>query len=341
MFPATPGVPSMGSRESFSGSLLADLEVQEQRPEPTPRQMRDAALAGTPDDRAEFTRAVSIDVEGYKQALDHMECLLEKATKTRFPGGLWITGKGGEGKSFILDSFLRRHPPIDATKQPGCDVLRLSFKRRPSEDQFFHAILRALGESFATVKRHAFATGDMPLDGYVRLVLRYFETKVILFDEAHHLLLNVSATTKRTEDRAAGQIGETLKGLYDETGIAFVFAGTPGLRNLVEAESQTYTRWPGMCHLRPFEFDSRFIGLLRTLDEALPMRERSGLFMEPLSRKIFDSCRGNFRLLKNFLADAVRLAAMEGASQLSERHLARAFFMSFCDAPNPFGAHHG
>lgn len=297
----------------------------------SPAERRAAALAGTPEERAEFTRTVSINVDGYRVASQFVENLVNRSRRTDRPGGLWLLGEGGVGKSFVLESIYERHQPWETLEARCCPVLTLSFDARPAESDILLSLLLQLGQHPGSLSYQKNADlRDILLDAFPACGVL-----AILFDESHHLWLSTQA--KRVVDRIGGRLGDFLKRLYDTSGLAFIFAGTPGLERLYETDSQAKTRWPGMLKLELFGNDAKFRGLLATLDEALPMPELSGLSEEPLATQLHESTRGNFRLLKNLLADAVLLAASEGAPKLTAIHLAQAHFQTFCTEITPFG----
>lgn len=297
----------------------------------SPAEQRVAAMRGDPSMRSEYARSVSIEVPGYRMALRFMEGLLEKANRTKHPGGLWILGDGGQGKSFVLQAFLRRHQPVQTIERIWFPVLYLRFAGRPAESDILLKILLMLGQNPETLVYQ----DNADLRKLVASAMTQCGVKVILFDEAQHVWLNVQAN--RVKDRIGGLLGDFLKSFYDETGVGYVFAGTPGLGDLLEVDKQAATRWSGILRLDAFKNDAGFKGLLQALDEALPMEEPAALSSEALSEKIYLACQGNFRRLKNFLSDAVHLAASDGARSIQSNHLAKAYFQNFCSEETPFG----
>lgn len=307
-------VPLHGSQEG-----ILPGEVQRQR-----------TLASSPTVRAEFARTVSVEVDGYRKGLDFAENLIRRSERTSCPGGQWIIGEGGVGKSFIIDALYARHPPVETPLARHCPVLRLHFASRPAESEILLALLLQLGQDPATLHYHR----NADLEKLLLDALPTCQTLAILFDEAGHLWLNVQA--KRIADRFGGRLGDFLKRFYDQSGLAFIFAGTDGLQQIVDKDTQANTRWSGVLHLSPFAFDERFIGLLAALDQAMPMHEPAGLATEALAPLMFQATKGNFRLLKRLLAEAVYLAATDSAPCITRAHLARAHFMIFCSDTSPF-----
>lgn len=133
-----------------------------------------------------------------------------------------------------------------------------------------------------------------------------------------------------------GKLGDFLKALYDRSGMAFVFAGTTVIEPVRGEDTQAGSRWNGCLRLNPFPYGDSFVGLLATLDSALPMRRRAGLDGGQLSRQLHEATQGNFRVLKNLISEAVLLAASEPCERIETRHLAEAYFRVFCVEASPF-----
>lgn len=292
-----------------------------------------AALHGTPADRAEFTRKVSLDVDGFRRAMTVMEGLYERAERTNRPGGMRLTGDGGEGKTFILEKFLQAHPPVENTMARTCPVVLLTFSGRPSISDILLSILLTLGYPVQMIRTQK----NSDLQKIAVSAMVSCKVRVLIFDEAQHLWVSSSSRSQRPLDRIGGQVGEFLKLLYDQSGVAYVFAGTNGLKDAFNLDAQASTRWPGNVQLYPFKNDDYFRETLRVLDHAMPMESSSRLNDERLASRIFDSTQGNFRRLKSLISEAVYLSASEGAKSVSERHLAKAYFQLIGDEQTPFG----
>lgn len=297
------------------------------------KELRLIAMSGTPSDRAEFTRTVTITVDGYRRSMKVMEQLLQRAERTKCPGGLILTGDGGEGKTFILQKFLQAHPIEEKTEYIKCPALMLPLSWRPSVSDILLMILISLGYPPSMIRTQTNSE-------FQKLVIRALincEVRMLIFDEAQHLWLSASGKSSRPIERMGKEVGEFLKSLYDQSGVAYVFSGTNGLKEYFRMDAQANTRWSGSVQLYPFEDDERFREALMVLDEALPMECSSSLFTENLAPKIFLATRGNFRLLKNLLSEAVFVAATQGEKYVSEAHLAQSCFQLFGDEKTPFG----
>lgn len=313
-------------------SLFEQLESQVEQPVVTPQARRTAAMQGLPSDRSEFVHSVSINADDYRMGSLFMEGLRERAGRSNRPGGLWILGQGGQGKTFILESFARRHPPVETTTGRRCDVILIPLASRPSQSDILLTIMLVLGHNPDTLRYQA----NAELERIAVEAMKHCGVRVLLFDEAQHLWLSTSGKVKRSPDRAGGELGDFMKRLYDESGVAFVFAGTSGLSALIDNDSQANTRWAGVLSLEPFANDEKFAALLDALDDAIPMEQRSRLADKDLRARIHTATQGNFRRLKYLIAEAVFLAASAGDESVQRKHLAHAYFEVFCHELTPF-----
>ena len=318
-------------------NAMADLQSEYLFAEPAPdivpgldpQQERARAMAGTPDDRAQYVLDVPIAFDEYRRANKYIDALLARAKVAKKPGGLWIIGEGGRGKSFILERLLKRLKPVEGDHRRLSPVLYLTFEARPSIGEIYIRLLVQLGQDPRSLK----GLSLKELRDTLRDAVKTAGVLLIAFDEAQHLWV---LATKKSKGEAGGALGATLKRLYDFLGVAFVFIGTPPLDEIRRQDEQT-TRWPGLSFLKAFVYNEEFLGVLATLDQCLPMPERANLIDSKLSKAIFDSCRGSFRLLKMLLAEAVRSASQNGEKNISCVHFAEAHFVVHCSEDHPFG----
>jgi len=292
-------------------------------------QKRLKAIQGSPAERELYTKNIAIYSKSYKSAVEYIDNLLARSARGPEPGGLWLLGEGGVGKSFVLKYIRDHYPPSESTTARRCPVISLTFSSRPTEKEVIGLLLMQLGQDPSMLR---FQTLD-ELKHILVSAIRSADTLAILMDEAHHVWLNVNAA--RVADRIGGQVGDFLKRLYDSTGVAFIFCGMPGMERILMVDSQAKTRWNGIFRVTPFTYDLEFISVLASLDESLPMIEKSNLHEPDLSAKIFKVCEGNFRVLKNFLAQAVFFAAQAGSKSIA-LHLSMTCTMICGQSHNPF-----
>ncbi len=296
------------------------------------QEARISAMAGSPKDRAEFFRDIHVNTKQFINSLEFLTTLIERARRTKYPGGLWLIGDGGTGKSFLFKKLYEKYPPIENTLSRHVPVLVISLDEKTSESSILIYMLLQLGQDPELLH---FKDND-DLREQVIDALHACGTLAILFDESHHIWLKPNGNV-RSADRSGGTIGGFLKLLYDRTGVAMIFAGTLGLEKVLELnDKQSNTRWPAEIRLCEFQFDEQFIGLMNVLDEAVPLPKKSDLGEMEVAKKIHQATNGNFRSLKNFLAEAVFIASESNSQKIESPHLRLAFFNLFGLRVNPF-----
>ena len=317
----------MNSIDFDSGHLFDSITPQA-RNEVSAEQLREQIRSRqNPDEMYEYIRTIPILFDQFHEALQFANNLLERTKRTKRPGGVWFIGDGGAGKSFLLEQILKRNQPEETTFSRTCPILYLTFSSRPTESDIMLTLLYQLGQDLNLIRNR----NNAELEKILISALAAAKTIAILCDEAHHLWLNTLAP--RVADRIGGRCGDLLKNIYDKSGVAFIFAGTPGLHNILEIDSQASTRWKGVFDLKIFHNGPEFQDILAAIDEAIPMHEPSRL--DEYSDQIHLITKGNFRDLKDFIAEAVYLAAKKKASNISG-YLYQACKNTFGDQHNPF-----
>lgn len=291
---------------------------------------REEALLGSPEQKQRFFLDVTVQVGGFTKARRFVDALLDRRKRLLKPGGLWIIGDGGVGKSFVLNDIHERYPVLDTSIARITPLIWLSFRGRPSISDLLCTMLLQLGQDPDLMKNR----DNQYLEDSLVEALKACGTLGVLFDEAHHLWLTTSG--RRHKDRIGGPIGDLLKRLYDATPLAYIFSGTPGLTDAVFVDKQVSTRWPGIITLKQFNLDEQFYGLLGALDRSIPLPEPTILAQQKFADKLYISTRGNFRLIKTVLAEAIFQAANDNSTKIEMKHLAESHFITFGDGENPF-----
>jgi hypothetical protein len=186
----------------------------------------------------------------------------------------------------------------------------------PTADRFVDDLLKFLGHALKVVEK------TEKRWEILRDALRECATRVILVDEAHHMI--PASGSRRNRDRLAGGLGDFAKEFYDEIHIPIVWAGKPGLGNLFDEDGQLNSRWPGRVPLPNYAASDEWLKLLRVLDRALPMDEPCNLDSAPVAAFLHSSTSGNLRRLKLLLSECVRVAAQHKATRLTEDHFREA-----------------
>lgn len=319
--------PDLFSSGGFDAQRSVKLDGIE-----TADQARKHALQGSPAEKTEFFSTVHIGTPQYSAALGFILAMIKRVSRTRSPGGLWLIGDGGTGKTLILKKVLELFPPVDTGGAWIVPVLVLSLDEKTSESSILISMLLQLGQDPELLRYR----DNADLREQVIDALKTCQTQAILFDESQNIWLTTKGNV-RSADRSGGAVGGFLKRFYDRTGVAMIFAGTLGLEKVLRLnDKQSTTRWSAEIRLQEFQFDKTFIGVLNALDEAIPLPELSGLGNLDCATKIFSATLGNFRAIKRFLAEAIFLAAESNSPSITDRHLHDAFINIFGLKENPF-----
>lgn len=285
---------------------------------------RESALNGSPDDCYNYVQKILIPIPQYTQGMEFLQSLLDATGRLHDPNGIAIMGESGTGKSVLCNAFAKKYPVIGADEGYSQPVLLVEMEQKIGPRSLLAALLRSLGYPFT---HGQVATDLVPL---LAEGLRTRGVKLVLFDEGQE------SGEGQGKERPK-EIGNVLKRVFDKSGVAQAYAGTPrGLERFLELSDQLATRISIRHHLRNFEFDAQFIGILKSFEQALPTRVASELAVERIAEAIHKAGGGNFRKLRKLLAGAVWLCATENAPSITRDHLRSAYVRTFGTGPNPF-----
>ena len=219
-----------------------------------------------------------------------------------------LMGTSGVGKTSVVDHYRRLHPTQEtetATRQP---VLKVTLQPDARPKGIAADLLLALGDP-------AWARGTVQtLTNRAVKLLRHCGVELIVMDEFHHLF---------DMDRAKvmTKASQWLKVLIVNTGIPVVVCGMPEAEYVLSAE-HTERRFKQRLTLRCFTWRTpqgqrEFCGMLKKLDESLPLAESSGLSESALAGRFYLACRG----VPDYLMTLVRGAVAEAIGRKNERIL--------------------
>jgi hypothetical protein len=217
-----------------------------------------------------------------------------------------LLGASGVGKTSVVDHYCRLHPPQEtetATRQP---VLKVTLQPDARPKGIAADLLLALGDP-------AWSSGTVQtLTNRAARLLKHCGVELIVMDEFHHLF-DVDRAKVMTK------ASQWLKVLVVNTGIPVVVCGMPEAEYVLSAE-HTERRFKHRLTLRCFTWRTpqgrkEFCGMLKRLDESLPLADLSGLAEPELAGRFYLACRG----VPDYLMTLVRGALVDAIGQHSKR----------------------
>lgn len=280
----------------------------------------------------EFKR-VRCDHGNYKICLDK---LTRVASRRGASGVVILTGPTGSGKTYLARSAYQEiKRKFTAATDIGPFVPIAGIRAVPPRatafdwKDFFVRLLERLNDSLAErkllvpIQQSLFAemptvspaeTMDLPaLRRGVEKALRRRRTRVLIIDEAHHILMSKDPGMQKF-------IFEQLKSLTDETGIILVLVGTYDLVDIRDYSAQLMRR-SEMIHLSRYNYNVKedlvqFTKALNYFAERMPIPldksvlklHKDGLFLKSVG------CIG---ILRDLLLDCLRKAVEDNAEVIT------------------------
>lgn len=149
-----------------------------------------------------------------KAALARLEALLRDGPGQVRPPNLLLVGPSNNGKSWIVERFVRAHIRPGGEDAECRPVVAMQMPTEPTVTRFYAALLAHLGAPTAGAGRGA---GKHDLEQAALRVLRGIGTRVLVIDELHNMLGG-----NRT---ARGEFLNLLRWLGNELRIPIVGAG--------------------------------------------------------------------------------------------------------------------
>lgn len=222
-------------------------------------------LLALPDDERirRILRSRWVPYDRARQIIAHMEYLLAHPRTHRMPC-LLIVGDTNNGKTAIVEKFLRAHPPDDNPEGDSAVIPVLSVQAPPTADEgrFYEEILVTLSAPFrhtekANKKQHQVLT-----------LLPAVGVQMLIVDEIHDILAG-SKTNQRN-------FRNTLKQLSNKLRIPIVGVGTREALSAVQSDAQLANRFEPMV-LSKWQVGDDHRAFLAGFESTLPLKKPSGL----------------------------------------------------------------
>lgn len=227
------------------------------------------------------------------QIMNRLDDLLTYPRTLRMPNIL-IVGRGGNGKSSILERFAHRHPiQVSGSGSPVAPVLRVEMPETPDASQLWSTILWAMGIS------HGEKDPLLAKKRQVKSILQYANVRVLVIDEFN----NITNAGKKS-----GALLGAIKGLSNDLKIPIVAAGTQAAINALNSDPQMKTRFEPAA-LDRWRLNAEYLRFLASYERLLPLSEPSNLASRELAPTIYgmagESLGETVKLLKGAACQAL------------------------------------
>ena len=226
----------------------------------------------------------------YPQAsniLNELEDLFAHPKKERMPN-LLIVGDTNNGKTTILNRFLKQHPMyLDVINI--IPIIKISAPISPSHNALYEKILDELWVPYGTTESAS------KKEYQVKNILKDVQTKMIIIDEF--------------QDIFHGRIGNqrqflaAIKHLGTDLQIPIVAAGVWEVQSVMTADSQISNRFETL-KIEKWKPDKNFARLLISFESTLPLKEASNLHSKEMFTKLYDMSEGLIGELSRILEKA-------------------------------------
>ncbi|WP_459814812.1 TniB family NTP-binding protein [Campylobacter concisus] len=234
-----------------------------------------------------------------KEILKELEFHLKHPKKNRMKGRL-IVGGTNNGKTSIINKFIRSHMPYDDENVKITPVVAVSAPESSNPSDLYGSILHKLGVPYKNTDR---ATKKKEKVEGIFLLCR---TNMLIIDEIHNII--VAPVQKQKAFMVA------LKNLSNELMIPIILVGTADALHAINTDSQISNRFPPLV-VPKWKYDRAFLSLLASIEKTLPLRKQSNMATsKEISNYILDYSEGYI----GEIIDLVNLAAQYAIEQKIE-----------------------
>jgi hypothetical protein len=234
----------------------------------------------------------------FQDSIERVNQCLDLIDGTSEPICIAIVGESRTGKTRVVRTIVRQHPPerrADGLKIP---VLRVSVPSKPTVKGFASEILRALGDP-------CFDKGEeVRLTSRIQDLLNTTETKAIVLEEFQHF-------QEKTSLKVWEHVTDWLKVLVDNSRVALVVAGLPTCLDVIYQNEQLAGRFLAPIKLPRFDWTinqsrDEFLGITAAFGDALSLHfDLPDLGQEEMGFRLYCASGGVIGYLTKLLKQAV------------------------------------
>lgn len=317
--------------DTQSLALSLDRVCEPDDPQVRQMQARAAAVRGTAWERVNFLLdVVFVRTPDVLHILSIVDALLDYAGRCENPGGMRVQASSGMGKDALIRFLSRKYPPRPRGPRPLHPLVFVKFAKRLVPGDILRELLNQMNCAYQSYQSIS------ELEDSLLTAMDVCGTRGVVFNEAQHIL-SAAKGAARLGARVAGETGDWLKTFIDKLKRPVFFFGVPGWDEAFLLDPQLGSRVPHRHEISTFKFDKTFMGVLRALDEAIPMPEPAGLTEKTLAHKLFLVSNRVWRPLIFLLRDAIISSTRRGSPRIELSDLSWAYHLQFGQKDNPFG----
>lgn len=275
------------------------------------------------DKLEEFSRHIVLHT-GYSEASQKILQSVEITASRREPSSAMLVGKPGSGKTTICKNVVQHFGPGSVVQNENgiTSTVPAFYCGVPAG-----VSLKSLSVHMLTkLGCHELRGDAASLTTRLSRLLITCETRVILLDEFHHLLL-------RGAEKTRAVVCDWIKTLMNETLIPIILVGMPECEVIVDDHPQLARRYPYRARLPEFDFavqssDSIFIRTLKSFNKRMneigEFENSSILADRTTASAIYVATSGNMNAIRQLLHDAMRVALLRADATFTIDDLAEA-----------------
>lgn len=240
--------------------------------------------------------------------------------KTRVTSIL-LVGSSNNGKTSLLNEFMRRHPDYDfysenpdkLTKEffdkytaTGIPALFILAPSEPSETRLYSNILNSISAPFK--ERDTIARKQYLVEYYLELL----NVDMLIIDEIHNILSGSVSKQK--------QVLNAIKNLSNHLKIPIVLSGTKDALRAVSTDTQIISRFRPV-YLKKWKMNKEYVSLLATFLSTLPLKKESQILTHNTAMEILEISDGYIGDIIGLLKQASIYAINSGSERISLKEI--------------------
>jgi hypothetical protein len=257
---------------------------------------------------------ILVNYPAFADAMKSVDRIFQLGREFSIQQGMQILGSTGSGKTALARHFLQSQPR-STLFEDGFGALAIRLSSRPTAGQVVGGLLRRLRYPFPNITAQ---TLDIKRQVLID-ALKQKGTRLIFVDEAQHLLSPCRGIGR--PPAMSSNVADLLRELMDEVRVGIVFMGSHELADLESMDSHLASRISARVELSGLESTPVWHAFLRSFIKQVKVT------------------RGNLRLFKRLIAEAVLVTVDDGVGELTVPHLKLAYervFGSGAAKGNPY-----